>query len=132
MRGASVTALFVGALVAVLMVCAGAQAGAGGNGVVNRGVSNSVRAKTALPGAAASAQLQVTNTNTVGGAFGLGVSSASPSATGSFTNSSSGIGVMALSTTGTGISAQTGGAATPALAARNTGGGPAAKFTVNA
>jgi hypothetical protein len=122
----------VGLVCAVLGGAAVAFAGSGVNGVFNLGVSNSVDAKTTLTGASSGAQLQVTNTNSVGGAYGLGVTSASGSATASFTNSSTGTGLSVVSTSGTGISAQTGGAAKPALSGKNTAGGPAGAFTVNA
>src|SRR5580765_4373273 len=123
---------FVGLVCALLGGAAVAFAGSGVGAVFNLGVSNSVNAKTTLTGAAASAQLQVSNTNAAGGAFGLGVTSASSSATGSFMNSSSGIGVSALAMTGTAVYAQSGGAAVPALVAKNTAGGPAASFGVTA
>jgi hypothetical protein len=127
-----VKGVVVGLVCALLGGAAVALAGSGVGGIFNLGQSNSVDAKSTLIGASPSAQLQVTNTSTTPGSAGLGVSSASSSATGSFANSSSGVGVNASSSSGNAVLAQSAGASSPALVAKNTGGGPAASFAVNA
>jgi hypothetical protein len=131
MGGAFLKGAVVGFVCAALGGAAVALAGSGVGGVFNLGVSNSVNAKTALTGASTGAQLQVTNTTTTAGASGLSVSSASTGPAGSFANSSTGTGLNATSAGGIGVFAQSGGATTPALRARNTAGGPAATFSVN-
>jgi hypothetical protein len=122
MGGSFLRGVAVGLLCALLGGATAALAGSGVGGVFNLGVSNSVDAQTALTGASPSAQLQVTNTNATAGASGLGVSSASSTYTGFFNNTGA----------GTGLWAQTGGAGKAAVLAKNTGGGPAGAFVVNA
>jgi hypothetical protein len=131
MRGSFLRGAAVGLVCAALGGGTVALAGSGVGGVFNLGVSNSVNAKTTLAGATAATQLQVTNTSTTAGAAGVGVSSASSTATGTFANSSSGTGLSATSASGIGVFAQSAGATTAALRARNTAGGPAATFSVN-
>jgi hypothetical protein len=122
MRGSLFKGVVLGSVCSALVfVASSALAGSGVGGVFNLGQSNSVNAQSTLTGASPSAQLQVTNTNAAAGASGLGVSSASSTATGFFNNTGG----------GTGLFAQTGGAAKTAVYAKNTGGGPAAAFVVN-
>jgi hypothetical protein len=123
MRGSLFKGVVLGSVCSALVfVASSALAGSGVGGVFNLGVSNSVDAKTTLTGASPAAQLQVTNTNGAAGASGLGVSSASSTSTGFFNNTGA----------GTGLFAQTGGATKTAVYAKNTGGGPAGAFVVNA
>jgi hypothetical protein len=132
MRSSFLKGAVVGLVCALLSGATVALAGSGVGGVFNLGVSNSVDAKTTLTGASPSAQLQVTNTNATVGSSGVGVNSASTTATGSFANSSSGAGLSGNRAAGIGVFAQSGGAAKPALCARNTAGGPAGAFVTNA
>jgi hypothetical protein len=132
MGGMFLKGAVVGFVCAVLGGATVALAGSGVGGVFNLGASNSVNAKTTLAGASPAAQLQVTNTNAAPGAAGLGVNSASSTPAGLFANSSTGTGLSATSGSGIGVFAKSGGAATAGLVARNSAGGPAGAFDVNA
>jgi hypothetical protein len=132
MSGSFVKGCVVGLVCALLGGATVALAGSGIGGVFNLGVSNTVDAQTKLTGASPGAQLQVTNTNAVAGASGLVATSKSSSATLSAANSSTGAGVYGNSTGGIGVFAQSGNASKPGLYARNTLGGPAGSFVVNA
>jgi hypothetical protein len=130
MSGSFVKGAAVGLACAVLGGATVALAGSGVGGVFNLGVSNSVDAKTSLTGAVPAVQLQLNNTDPLKGS-GLSVTSAGTAQTGTFANTWTGNALNATSVGGVGVFAQSGGATTAALRARNTGGGPAATFAVN-
>jgi hypothetical protein len=127
-----------GALVGIGCVLVGAVstvalAGSGIGAVFNLGQTNTVNAQSLLNGnTAGTAELRVNNMSASASSVGVLALNASNSAAVMGENSSSGIGVSALAMTGTAVYAQSGGAAVPALVAKNTAGGPAASFGVTA
>jgi hypothetical protein len=133
MQGSFFKGAVVGLVCAVLGGATVALAGSGIGGVFNLGQTNSVDAQTRLTGSAAgSEELLVQNTNSGSGSVGLRAIGASASAALKGENTSTGPGVAASSTSGIGVQAQSASPSSAALQAKNTGGGSAGNFVVNA